>query len=233
MEERIKHRRILNKISQVEFDISRTGKIDSLKDFIEVEGGDINTRVLGNETFLHLAAFGGRNEIIRYLLTKGADVNAKDYYGETPLHKAAHGMGNAETIRLLLNAGASTKEKDKLNRTPFNPLEPQDKPWYEHEKTVGRAKNIRGFKTALDNETSRISTLPSGIQSHIGSYLSGVEGSLNEQTNAMRRAGIPNNLLTLPTAPIAPAPACGGAGCAAPLNKSRRRRHRRATRHRR
>jgi hypothetical protein len=82
-----------------------------------------------DDTPLHLAAAGYREEIVGQLLTAGADPNALSRRGAGPLHYAADGFitgpaWNAErqvhTIRRLLEAGAALDARDKNGASPLH-----------------------------------------------------------------------------------------------------------------
>ncbi|CAG0906945.1 unnamed protein product, partial [Darwinula stevensoni] len=66
-------------------------------------------------TPLHLAAKGGRLQVVGLLLKKKDEVDAKDRKQRTPLHLAATG----EIASLLLNAGAEVDARDKYGYTPL------------------------------------------------------------------------------------------------------------------
>jgi ankyrin repeat protein len=79
--------------------------------------------IYAGDTALHLAAAGGRVEIVKLLLAAGADANAAfNHRRGTPLHYAADGQNpgqgwssarQVETIRCLLAAGADIDAQDK------------------------------------------------------------------------------------------------------------------------
>ncbi|XP_063934627.1 alpha-latrocrustotoxin-Lt1a-like [Zophobas morio] len=69
-------------------------------------------------SILHIAAYEGRLEVCRLLLSK-IDVNIKDPEGITPLHVAAW-RGWADIVLFLLENGAFVNEKDHQNRTSLH-----------------------------------------------------------------------------------------------------------------
>ncbi len=70
-------------------------------------GADIHsTDTIENGDALYWAAFGGKNDMIRYLLDKGLDINQLKPNGRTPLNKAAQG-GRIYAFELLLERGAN------------------------------------------------------------------------------------------------------------------------------
>lgn len=82
------------------------------------------------DTALHLAAAGGRVEIVGLLLAAGADPNAAANHRHSgPLHYAADGnpgrpgwdaARQVKTIRRLLDAGADVNAADKNGATPLH-----------------------------------------------------------------------------------------------------------------
>ena len=66
-------------------------------------------------TFLHWAAAGGQNEIVKLLAAKGADVNATDGDGDTPLHLAGNSTATKEIAELLISKGAGV---NAMNLSP-------------------------------------------------------------------------------------------------------------------
>jgi ankyrin repeat protein len=70
------------------------------------------------ETPLLCAAFWGRDEIAKVLVSSGADVNAKAAKDVTPLHEAVR-MGHVDIAKLLLEHGANKQAKDLKGETPL------------------------------------------------------------------------------------------------------------------
>lgn len=64
------------------------------------------------------AAWNGRRDIVKYLLSKGAAVNGRDSDGQSALHEAAV-RGFDDVVEVLLQAGADAKAEDKRGNTPF------------------------------------------------------------------------------------------------------------------
>lgn len=61
----------------------------------------------GKQTLLHLASWGGHEEVVAWLLEVGADCNARNLFGETPLHFASmQHPSHWRCVELLLEAGA-------------------------------------------------------------------------------------------------------------------------------
>ncbi|KAF7171814.1 hypothetical protein CNMCM5623_004145 [Aspergillus felis] len=61
---------------------------------------------LQGTTALHLAAYGGHIEVVKFLIHAGAEVNAFDFPGLTALHWAAY-KGHKDIVALLLENGAN------------------------------------------------------------------------------------------------------------------------------
>jgi ankyrin repeat protein len=92
--------------------------------------GLVNASDLYGETPLHVAAVygseaaalaaGGREALVRALLTAGADTNAKDdENGCTPLHWAVE-QGSEDAARALLAAGADKNATNNRGETPLH-----------------------------------------------------------------------------------------------------------------
>ena len=76
-------------------------------------------------TALHLAAFKGRAEVTRLLLSHGANPNMGNYENLTPLHQASGGNNDLQEqddsiARLLLEHGADVSAQDKNKSTPLH-----------------------------------------------------------------------------------------------------------------
>uniref|UniRef100_S4RHK6 Uncharacterized protein n=1 Tax=Petromyzon marinus TaxID=7757 RepID=S4RHK6_PETMA len=70
------------------------------------------------QTPAHIAAFGGHQHCLLWLLRVGANVNQQDYLGETPLHKAAR-SGSEECVHLLVACGAQVEVPNHSGITPL------------------------------------------------------------------------------------------------------------------
>ena len=70
-------------------------------------------------TPLMKAAWNGRRDIVKYLLSKGADANGRDSEGQSPLYEAAV-RGFDDVAEALLQGGADVKGADKQGNTPFS-----------------------------------------------------------------------------------------------------------------
>ena len=72
--------------------------------------------ILASATPLHLAAYYGKSDAARTLLSLGANPNSKDKNNQTPLHIAVI-QGNSSIIRLLRNAGADLTIRDSMGNS--------------------------------------------------------------------------------------------------------------------
>ncbi|XP_069815408.1 ankyrin repeat and SAM domain-containing protein 6 isoform X2 [Dendropsophus ebraccatus] len=64
-------------------------------------------------TGLQLAAGGGHEPLVRYLLRKGASVDSRNHYGWTPLMQAAR-SGHLNVAQILLEYGADVNAQNRL-----------------------------------------------------------------------------------------------------------------------
>ena len=88
-----------------------TVNIEPVKQAIAA-GADLDAKMQGGYTPLHLAAIYDHKEIAEVLIAAGADVNAKDEDGETPLD-ATYVFNKTETADLLRKHGGKTAEELK------------------------------------------------------------------------------------------------------------------------
>lgn len=70
------------------------------------KGIDPNFATAAGETFLHVAAYCNREEIVKSLISQGANVNAQDNEGRTPIYIATCSNRDLQVTKLLLDAGA-------------------------------------------------------------------------------------------------------------------------------
>jgi ankyrin repeat protein len=85
---------------------------------LEVRTADDN-EILRGATPLHLAAYYGRTESLRLLLSLGAEVDARDADGMTALHTSAI-RGHADAAAALVAAGADTSAQDSSGNRPVS-----------------------------------------------------------------------------------------------------------------
>ena len=93
-------------------DAAADGDLGLVKTLL-AQGYDINHESAGGVTPLSAAVTGGKQELVRFVLSKGANVNAaSNHVGETPLIDAAY-TGNLEIVKLLLAHGAEPCVTDR------------------------------------------------------------------------------------------------------------------------
>ena len=86
-----------------------TVNIEPVKQAIAA-GADLDAKMQGGYTPLHLAAIYDHKEIAEILIAEGADVNAKDEDGETPLD-ATSVFNKTETADIIRKHGGKTGEE--------------------------------------------------------------------------------------------------------------------------
>jgi len=95
-----------------------TVNIEPVKQAIAA-GADLDAKMQGGYTPLHLAAIYDHKEIAEILIAEGADVNAKNKRDMTPLHQAAR-SGRKEIAELLIAKGADVNARDENSLTPLD-----------------------------------------------------------------------------------------------------------------
>ncbi|MGC9105409.1 MAG: ankyrin repeat domain-containing protein [Thermoprotei archaeon] len=78
------------------FEAVEEGDLQRVKYLVEIHQCDVNIRDKDGNTPLHLAAWYGYLDIVKFLVEHGADVNARNAEGNTPLHLAIMGMGKTK-----------------------------------------------------------------------------------------------------------------------------------------
>lgn len=87
------------------FEAAAVGDLERLQNLLRVQPSVLERRSHDGFTMLGLAAYFGRTECVRFLLSKGADVNARREGGATPLGEAL-ARGQAEAAEVLRSQGA-------------------------------------------------------------------------------------------------------------------------------
>lgn len=101
---------------------SRDPNIPKIQELI-ARGIDINERNSDDDgyTAVHFAAWDGKNEILKILISHGADLNIEGLTdGKTPLHLAAT-TGHTEAVETLILNGADIEARDTCSQNPLNP----------------------------------------------------------------------------------------------------------------
>ena len=75
-------------------------------------------RTKDGHTALHLACWGGHENVTQLLLQRGAFLEAVTNAGYTALHEAAR-KGHGDCARILINAGASANALTRAGETPL------------------------------------------------------------------------------------------------------------------
>jgi ankyrin repeat protein len=96
-------------------DAARTGNIEAVKQHLAA-GTDVNKKIKGGWTPLHLAVAGGRKEIVELLIAAGVDVNGKDEDGETPLDWAIIANYSETAVHLFDAANLLRKHGGKTKK---------------------------------------------------------------------------------------------------------------------
>lgn len=92
-----------------------------LKDWFEKNVPDVNQKDKQGVPLLHRAVIGGKEKIIKELLSRGANVNAVDKQSKTALHLAV-GDPQPYIIDLLIKYKANVNARDNNGKTPLHYL---------------------------------------------------------------------------------------------------------------
>ncbi len=99
-------------------DAATQGNLETVKTLLAGDPALIEARLGDGKTPLHMAAYAGHNDIVRYLIESGASVNATSNANSIALHGAAY-YGHLETVKLLVELGG---EVNTPNIHGFTPL---------------------------------------------------------------------------------------------------------------
>jgi len=95
---------------------AKDGNIEAVKQHLDA-GKDVNAKLEGGVTPLHIAASEGQKEVVELLITKGADLNAVSImpgYRGAPLDLASRD-NQTETADLLRKHGGKSAEEDSIH----------------------------------------------------------------------------------------------------------------------
>ena len=84
---------------------AQVGCLPVVRQLIQVEREDIDTRNSSGLTLLQIAIINGHDKVASWLIEEGADVNSEDLHGWTPLHDALL-WERDEIAAMLLQRGA-------------------------------------------------------------------------------------------------------------------------------
>ena len=95
--------------------------INYILDILRKKGFDVNAHnpEIHNITALHVAAFYGDIDIVKYIIQYTGNHSPKDDYRSTPLHYAVLGK-NIDVVKELLLLGADYTEVDSNNFDALN-----------------------------------------------------------------------------------------------------------------
>jgi ankyrin repeat protein len=99
-------------------DAAKAGDLESVKVMLEKDPTLIFSNDRDGCQPLHLAALGGRKDVVELLLASNAKVNAKTPSGNTALHMAAW-SGHKDVVELLLANNAEVNAKTDGGETPL------------------------------------------------------------------------------------------------------------------
>jgi len=95
------------------------GDLGTLQE-LHAEGTDLGVVFSKRRTAMHIAALGGDDALLAWLLEQGYDPNPPDdESSRKPLHLAAL-HGHAEAARTLIRGGAELEARARLDRTPLH-----------------------------------------------------------------------------------------------------------------
>jgi ankyrin repeat protein len=93
-------------------------------------------------TYLHIVASRGRDDVIKVLIENNADINQQNIDGETCFHEAVE-SGRFKTVKLLIEYGANVNLKDKNGNTAlhmaasnYREIEEFQKDVYDYDKVI-------------------------------------------------------------------------------------------------
>lgn len=103
------------------FEAAAAGKLDRVEALAEDDPGRVNAFSHDGFTPIGLAAFFGRVDVVRYLLSTGAEVNAvsKNRMRVMPLHSAVAGR-HLSIARMLIEHGADVNVAQQDGFTPLH-----------------------------------------------------------------------------------------------------------------
>ncbi|CAL9068339.1 unnamed protein product [Musa banksii] len=98
---------------------ARNGDLTTVESICNANPLAVNTRDRHSRTPLHLAAWSGQTEVVRFLCKNKADVGAAAMDDTAAIHFAAQ-KGHLEIIRILLSSGVSVRVANRKGLTPLH-----------------------------------------------------------------------------------------------------------------
>ncbi|KAJ8509821.1 hypothetical protein OPV22_000255 [Ensete ventricosum] len=98
---------------------ARNGDVTSVESICNANPLAVNCRDRHSRTPLHLAAWSGQTEVVRFLCKNKAEVGASAMDDTAAIHFAAQ-KGHLEIIRFLLSSGVSVKAANRKGLTPLH-----------------------------------------------------------------------------------------------------------------
>ncbi|CAD5195545.1 unnamed protein product, partial [Musa acuminata subsp. malaccensis] len=98
---------------------ARNGDLTTVESICNANPLAVNARDRHSRTPLHLAAWSGQTEVVRFLCKNKADVGAAAMDDTAAIHFAAQ-KGHLEIIRILLSSGVSVRAANRKGLTPLH-----------------------------------------------------------------------------------------------------------------
>lgn len=121
------------------FDAVQNSDLSALQALIK-DPADLELRNAQRRTLLHEAAYLGKTDMVRFLLSKNLNIASRDFAGWQPLHDAVF-KNHQETVLFLLDQKASPNAQNNKGQTPLH-LAVEQKLTDMIKILVGREANI-------------------------------------------------------------------------------------------
>jgi len=101
------------------FDAVKSNDLAKVKELVEKDASQVNTKDEAGNIPLHHAAMIGSIEIAEFLLLKGSDINVQNTRLNTPLHEALNAQ-KTEMAKFLIEKNADIHKENLEKQTPLN-----------------------------------------------------------------------------------------------------------------